>query len=158
MPTAKKKNHYVREVFNPKLPLFVKKSFKGAGRSFLPGQRFDWKRLSMNQRRVMLMFEQRYLTHEDPEFTVEDEEADKKINTENKGDLQTDDDGADDEGTENKTQDPETQAKETGLKAVSRGKGWFDVHDASGKVLNQKPIRKAVAEKWAADGLDPANK
>ena len=48
--------------------------------------------------------------------------------------------------------DPDIKAVEVEYKAVERKtKGWFDVVDKNGKVLNEKALKKDVAEKLVKD-------
>lgn len=49
--------------FNPTMPVIVRRFFVAAGRHFNPGDVFDWKRLSVDQRRVRLLFEAGKLMH-----------------------------------------------------------------------------------------------
>lgn len=137
-----KKTKFQTEVFNPKAPTYVRRSFRGSGREWLPGQSFDWGNLSISQRRVSQLFQQRYLTHEEPEFTPEDEAADKAIDETNKGDLQ---------GDPEEKQPDETAG---GPKIVSKPGGWYDVVDAEGKVLNEKSLRQPDAEELLAGILN----
>lgn len=55
----------VERTFDPKQPLLVRRAFSAAGRTFQQGDEFDWKRLSVAQRRVTQMFEAGYLMHSD---------------------------------------------------------------------------------------------
>jgi len=48
-------------VFNPSEPLVATKSFRANGRHYKPGDAFDWKKQSLDQRRVRQMFDARYL-------------------------------------------------------------------------------------------------
>lgn len=134
-----KKAKFQTEVFNPKAPAYVRRTFRGSGREWLPGQSFDWGALSISQRRVSQLFQQRYLTHEEPEFTPEDEAADKTIDETNKGDLQG--------GIEEKKQPDE---KADGAKIVKKPGGWYDVVDVEGKVVNPKSLREPEAEELLA--------
>lgn len=54
------------EPFNPSKPVLVRRPFIGSGRHYSPGEVFDWKRLSVDQRRVRLLFESGKLMHEAP--------------------------------------------------------------------------------------------
>lgn len=49
--------------FDPTKPTFVRRFFVAAGRHYNPGDLFDWKRLSVDQRRVRLLFEAGKLQH-----------------------------------------------------------------------------------------------
>jgi len=48
-------------VFNPSEPLVAAKSFRANGRHYKPGDAFEWKKQSLDQRRVRQMFDARYL-------------------------------------------------------------------------------------------------
>lgn len=48
-------------VFNPSEPLVAVKSFKANGRHYSPGDDFNWKSQSLDQRRVRQMFDARYV-------------------------------------------------------------------------------------------------
>jgi len=50
--------------FNPTQPVIVRRFFVAAGRHFNPGDTFDWKRMSVDQRRVRLLFEAGKLMHD----------------------------------------------------------------------------------------------
>ncbi|HEY7821726.1 MAG TPA: hypothetical protein VIG24_02775 [Acidimicrobiia bacterium] len=49
--------------FDPTQPLVARRFFVAAGRHFNPGDAFDWKRLSVDQRRTKLLFEAGKLMH-----------------------------------------------------------------------------------------------
>lgn len=49
--------------FDPAKPLVVRRMFVAAGRHFNPGDAFDWRRMSMAQRRVMQLFDNGKLMH-----------------------------------------------------------------------------------------------
>lgn len=51
--------------FDPTKPLVVRRMFVAAGRHFNPGDAFDWRRMSMAQRRVMQLFDNGKLMHAD---------------------------------------------------------------------------------------------
>ena len=51
-----------RPVFNPRKDMIVLKAFRAAGRRFVPGQPFDWKKMGVSQRRVQQMYEGSFLT------------------------------------------------------------------------------------------------
>ncbi len=55
----------VERTFDPKQPLLVRRAFSAAGRTFQPGDDFDWRRLSVAHRRVSQMFDAGYLVHRD---------------------------------------------------------------------------------------------
>jgi len=50
--------------FDPTQPVYARRFFVAAGRHYEPGDRFDWQRLSVAQRRVFLLYEAGKLTHE----------------------------------------------------------------------------------------------
>ena len=50
--------------FDPTQPVYARRFFVAAGRHYNPGDRFDWQRLSVAQRRVFLLFEAGKLTHD----------------------------------------------------------------------------------------------
>lgn len=43
--------------FDPALDVFARKYFTANGHRFQPGDKFDWRKMSVSQRRVMQMFE-----------------------------------------------------------------------------------------------------
>lgn len=49
--------------FDPTQPLVARRFFVAAGRHFNPGDAFDWRRLSVDQRRTKLLFEAGKLMH-----------------------------------------------------------------------------------------------
>lgn len=56
----------VERTFDPKTPLTARREFIAAGRHYSVGDAFDWKRLSISQRRVLQMFEANLVGHEPP--------------------------------------------------------------------------------------------
>lgn len=61
----------IERKFDPARPTYARKYFTAAGRKFVPGDAFDWKKLAVAQRRVLQMFDAGKLTHKDEEFTPE---------------------------------------------------------------------------------------
>ena len=55
----------VKRVFNPNEPILARRAFSAAGRTYQPGDVFDWKRLSVSVRRVRLMYDAGTLVHSD---------------------------------------------------------------------------------------------
>ena len=55
----------VERTFDPKKPLVARRDFVAAGRTFSPGDAFDWKRMAVAQRRVSQMFEANLVGHPD---------------------------------------------------------------------------------------------
>lgn len=53
----------VHRVFDPNRPVLVRRPFVAAGRHFETGDTFDWKRLSVDQRRTRLLYENGKLMH-----------------------------------------------------------------------------------------------
>lgn len=53
----------VERTFDPTQPLVARRFFVAAGRHFKIGDAFDWKRLSVDQRRTKLLFEAGKLMH-----------------------------------------------------------------------------------------------
>lgn len=51
--------------FNPAVPVVARRAFTGAGRHFRPGDAVDWKRMSIDQRRVRQLFDSGKLMHKD---------------------------------------------------------------------------------------------
>ena len=49
--------------FQPSVPVVARRFFVAAGRHYTPGDVFDWKRLSVDVRRVRLLFEAGKLMH-----------------------------------------------------------------------------------------------
>jgi hypothetical protein len=56
--------------FDPTQPVYARRFFVAAGRHYNPGDRFDWQRLSVAQRRVFLLFEAGKLMHEETAATT----------------------------------------------------------------------------------------
>jgi len=50
-------------VFDPTKPVVARRFFVAAGRHFNPGDAFDWKRSSVDQRRVRLLFDAGKIMH-----------------------------------------------------------------------------------------------
>jgi hypothetical protein len=59
--------------FQPNAPVVARRFFVAAGRHFNPGDAFDWRRLSIDQRRVRLLFEAGKLMHPEGEVVPEPE-------------------------------------------------------------------------------------
>jgi len=57
-------------VFDPTKPVVARRFFVAAGRHFNPGDVFDWKRSSVDQRRVRLLFDAGKIMHPEPTFKV----------------------------------------------------------------------------------------
>ena len=57
-------------VFDPAKPLVARRFFVAAGRHFNPGDVFDWKRSSVDQRRVRLLFDAGKIMHPEPTLKV----------------------------------------------------------------------------------------
>ncbi len=57
-------------VFDPTKPLVARRFFVAAGRHFNPGDVFDWKRSSVDQRRVRLLFDAGKIMHPEPTLKV----------------------------------------------------------------------------------------
>lgn len=55
----------IERKFDPLKPLVVRRFFVAAGRHFSPGDAFDWRRLSLAQRRVAQLFDNGKLMHPD---------------------------------------------------------------------------------------------
>jgi hypothetical protein len=53
----------IERTFEPTQPLVARRFFVAAGRHFQPGDTFDWKRLSIAQRRVKQLFDNGKLMH-----------------------------------------------------------------------------------------------
>lgn len=61
----------IERKFDPARPTYARKYFTAAGRKFVPGDAFDWKKLAVAQRRALQMFDAGKLTHKDEEVTPE---------------------------------------------------------------------------------------
>lgn len=70
---------YTRPPFNQKEPVYVRRSFTSNGRTYLPGQRFDWKYYAVSVRRAAQMYNMGKITHES--MYNEDEVASQPIDT-----------------------------------------------------------------------------
>jgi hypothetical protein len=57
-------------VFDPTKPVVARRFFVAAGRHFNPGDVFDWKRSSVDQRRVRLLFDAGKIMHPEPTLKV----------------------------------------------------------------------------------------
>jgi hypothetical protein len=57
-------------VFDPTRPVVARRFFVAAGRHFNPGDVFDWKRSSVDQRRVRLLFDAGKIMHPEPTLTA----------------------------------------------------------------------------------------
>ena len=55
----------IDRTFNPSEPVVVRRHFVAAGRHFKIGDDFDWKRMSVDQRRVRQLYEAGKLMHRD---------------------------------------------------------------------------------------------
>lgn len=53
----------IERIFDPAKPLVARRFFVAAGRHFNPGDAFDWRRMSVDQRRVRLLFDAGKLDH-----------------------------------------------------------------------------------------------
>jgi hypothetical protein len=61
----------IERKFDPAHPTFARKYFTASGRKFKPDDLFDWRKLSISQRRVMQMFEAGKLTHKEDSIHIE---------------------------------------------------------------------------------------
>ena len=61
--------------FDPAKPLVVRRMFVAAGRHFNPGDAFDWRRMSMAQRRVMQLFDNGKLMHAEATSEIKSDHA-----------------------------------------------------------------------------------
>jgi hypothetical protein len=68
----------VKRVFNPKEPILARRAFSAAGRTFQPGDVFNWSRLSVSPRRVRQMYDAGMLMHSD-EPVAEETAADEPV-------------------------------------------------------------------------------
>jgi N-acetyl-anhydromuramyl-L-alanine amidase AmpD len=53
----------VQREFDPARPVCARKYFTAAGRKYVPGDAFDWRKLAVSQRRVLQMFDAGKLMH-----------------------------------------------------------------------------------------------
>jgi hypothetical protein len=54
---------HIERVFDPRQPLVTRRFFVAAGRHYNPGDPFEWRRLSVDQRRVKLLFDAGKIMH-----------------------------------------------------------------------------------------------
>lgn len=151
-----KKAKFQTEVFNPGLPVFVRREFRGSGRPWSIGDSFDWQTLSISQRRVSQLFQQRFLTHEQAEAEKPKAAPKPKAKEEVKTDDTPKDGQADDKENSDagqKTED-KTPPKTVKAKVKSKGNGWYNVIDQDGNILNSKGLRKPEAEAYLKDLLN----
>ena len=63
---------FTREKWDGRKTLKVRRAFKGAGRSFKPGDNFEWARYGVEPRRVRQLYEAGFLDHDDaPVFVAQ---------------------------------------------------------------------------------------
>ncbi len=63
---------FTREQWDGRKVLKVRRAFKGAGRSFKPGDNFEWARYGIAPRRVRQLYEAGFLDHDDaPVFVAQ---------------------------------------------------------------------------------------
>lgn len=60
----------IEHTFDPTKPVMARRFFVAAGRHFNPGDVFDWKRSSVDQRRVRMLFDAGKLYHPEPTVTA----------------------------------------------------------------------------------------
>ena len=53
----------IQREFDPARPVYARKYFTAAGRKFVPGDLFDWRKLAVSQRRALQMFDAGKLMH-----------------------------------------------------------------------------------------------
>lgn len=120
-----------QEFLDPAKPIFIRKPLKAAGRNFLIGQHFDWKKLAVDIRRIRMLFEQRYLTHEEPEVDPKDKVSKAQIEAHQ----------------EDKFDDlpkGEWQIQKTGI-------GWYNLFNSKGEQFQEKGMREAAARELIID-------
>ena len=120
------------EILDLSKTVYVRKPFKSAGRNLLIGQPFDWKKLAVDQRRVRMMWEQRYLTHQEPETDEDDVVAEEQIKA-----HQEDTEGEDVASGE--------------WTMTHEGFGRYQLFNSQGEPFQEKAMKKAEAEALIQD-------
>lgn len=112
-------SRYSKESFNKNIPVYVRRKFNGAGRNWIPGQRFSWNKLALDVRRVRLLFDGGYLTHIQPEdFSAEEEIED------------------------NTPKATDGEPLRPGYTIVRTAGPWHDVVGPDGEKVNEKGLKK----------------
>ena len=112
-------NKRKEEFLNLSEPLYARKNFKSNGRNFLIGMHFDWKHNAVDNRRIRLLFQQRFLTHEGPEIDEADVVDEKVI---------------------------QAHMQDAPFSIEATARGWYNVINKLGQKVFKKNIRKAEAE------------
>ena len=128
---------YRPRVFDKNVPVYVRKSFKGNGRNWIVGQRFDWRYLGVSIYRVKQMVSSGFLQHaehEDEELEqvpVEPQDISNYIE--------------DAETTETTELTSDLEPKQAGYTLQSRGGPYYDVISPDGEAINDKALFKKDA-------------
>jgi hypothetical protein len=134
-------SRYQARVFDKNLPVYVRKPVKISGKLLLPGSFFDWKNMTITDRRVRQMFDAGSLQHSFEEDKANEIDADL---------LVQDDDFEKETVDKRKIEDSEelTSDKEKKLHGYSvrhRGGPWYDVVNAEGKIITEKGLKQSDA-------------
>lgn len=71
------KRPYQAKVFDPKYPVYATKDFRASGREIKAGQKFNWKQMSVSERKVRQLFDINLVNH--GEKVAEEAVAEKAV-------------------------------------------------------------------------------
>lgn len=72
----------IQREFDPARPVYARKYFTAAGRKFVPGDLFDWRKMAVSQRRALQMFDAGKLMHKTTDADFEDADIQAYVETE----------------------------------------------------------------------------
>lgn len=72
----------IQREFDPARPVYARKYFTAAGRKFVPGDLFDWRKMAVSQRRALQMFDAGKLMHEATDADFQDDDIQAYVETE----------------------------------------------------------------------------